>query len=346
MKRDIVVIGASAGGVEALATVVAGLPPDFRASVFVVLHVWPHAPSLLHEILDAAGPLPARAAVNGAPIEPGTIHVAVPDCHLLLEPDRMRLAHGPKENYARPAVDVLFRSAAWALGPRVVGVVLTGNLDDGTAGLWAVKERGGIAIAQSPDEASYPSMPRSAVRRVAMDAVVPLAGMAQTIVGFCEEGIMPRKERGATDMMKAEIGAARGEARGGDPMRFGPFVANTCPECHGAMSEIREGSIIRYRCHTGHAFTLDSLYELSHTQIGNSLWNALRAIDERIVLAQRLERQARGDGETKLAEAYGKHADLTKEWGRRVRDVILDVGLQASETIPPPEEYPPGREEA
>src|SRR5215203_640683 len=173
--RDIVVVGTSAGGVEALRTLVGGLPKHFPGSVFVVMHTAADAPGVLAQILDRSGPLPAINASNHDGIRPGYIYVAPPDFHLLLEPGHVRLSHGPKENRFRPAVDPLFRSAAQHFGPRVVGVILTGSLDDGTSGLWAVKSLGGAAVVQDPDEAFMSSMPQSALEHVEVDYKLPLA---------------------------------------------------------------------------------------------------------------------------------------------------------------------------
>ena len=173
--HDIIVVGASAGGVEALQTLVRGLPADVPAAMFVVLHMSADAPSMLPQILNRAGPLPVAAAVDNEPIAPGRVYVAVPDHHLLIERGRVCLVRGPKENRSRPAVDPLFRSAARAYGSRVIGVVLTGALDDGTSGLQAVKGRGGLAVVQDPAEALYTGMPRSAMEHVAVDYCMPLA---------------------------------------------------------------------------------------------------------------------------------------------------------------------------
>ena len=182
--HDVIVVGTSAGGVEALKILVGGLPHDWPATLFIVLHLLPERPSVLAQVLSRAGPLPATQAVNGEAFTPGHIYVAPPDHHLLVEPGRVRCTHEPTEHRCRPAVDVLFRSAACAYGPRVVGVVLTGRLDDGTAGLWAIKDHGGMAVVQAPQEALCASMPQNALQRVAADYCLPLAEVAPTLVGL------------------------------------------------------------------------------------------------------------------------------------------------------------------
>ena len=163
---NIIVIGASAGGVQALREIVSPLPANFTAAIFVVMHVGANAPSVIPQILNGAGALPAEHASDGDRILPSRIYVAPPDRHLLIEPGRVRVTRGPRENRHRPAVDPLFRSAARSYGPRVLGIVLTGNLDDGTVGLHIIKSEGGIAIVQDPNEAAFPSMPRNAIRSV------------------------------------------------------------------------------------------------------------------------------------------------------------------------------------
>src|SRR4051812_33241997 len=173
-SHDIIVIGASAGGVETLKQLVAGLPAELPAAVFVVLHVTPNGPGYLPRILEKAGPLPVCSPKDGDGIANGRIYVAPPDHHMLVEPGRLRVVRGPKENRHRPAVDPLFRSAAWAYGPRVIGVVLSGTLDDGAAGLWAIKSCGGVAVVQDPEDALFGEMPASALACVDADHVAPL----------------------------------------------------------------------------------------------------------------------------------------------------------------------------
>lgn len=341
MTRDIVVIGASAGGVSALQQLVAGLPASFTGSVFIVLHVAPHTPSILHKLLSRAGPLPAFPAEDGAPIQPGVIRVATADHHLLLEPDRMRVSRGPRENWARPAVDVLFRSAAHAFGSRVVGVVLTGSLDDGTAGLWAVKDRGGAAVVQALDDAQYPSMPSSALRHVAVDRVEPISTMASAILWMCNERVAPDEQAkegkvARLDRMNAEIDFARGKdalAEGG--MELGPIVSNTCPECHGSLFELRDGSIVRFRCHTGHAYSLETLFAQAEEELDKTLWSTLRALDERLVMLQQLKRQADDLNDAEDNRHYAEQLIASHEWRRRIHDIVLEVGLSARDRIPP-----------
>src|SRR5262245_2421962 len=234
--HDIIVIGASAGGVEALQELARGLPSNLPAAVFIVLHIPSAGPSLLPKILNTSGPLRARHAVNGESIERGRIYVAPPDHHLLVERERMRVVRGPKENRARPAADPLFRSAAHAYGTRVVGVVLSGLLDDGTAGLADIKRRGGLTVAQDPEEALYPGMPRSAVENVALDHCLPVAGIDPlpgqlAAVQAKDDSVYPMSE-----ILKVEARIARSEESDmEDVEKIGKLSAFTCPECKGAL---------------------------------------------------------------------------------------------------------------
>src|SRR5437016_4999514 len=225
-ERDIVVIGASAGGVEALKDLVRGFPPDIRASFFVVLHFPPFQKSHLPEILSNVGVFPATHPRNGDSIQRGRIYVAPPDRHLLVKDGRIELWRGPKENYTRPAVNPLFRTAAETYGSRVIGVVLTGLLDDGTAGLIKIKNRGGIAVVQDPDEALFSSMPSSALKRDHVDYSVKLSEMADLLVSLTNECQVRQSVR---DTMNAN-----------DP--YTPTDL-TCPECRGPLSEHGDGTL-------------------------------------------------------------------------------------------------------
>lgn len=279
-RHDIVVIGASAGGVQVLLDLAAQLPADFAACILVVLHIGTYR-SQLPRLMTSVGPLPAAHATDGQPLQPGHIFIAPPDHHLLVGDGLLRLYRGPKENHARPAVDPLFRSAALALGPRVIGVILSGGLDDGTAGLQAVKQCGGLAVVQSPDDAESRDMPASALAHVAVDACVPGAALAATLIELT--GV----PAGPPITVPATIAIEQGLSTGsfGDPMahldEIGQRSRFTCPECSGVLWEVASPRPRRYRCHTGHAFTLRSLADSQDTTTDEALWSAMRALEER-----------------------------------------------------------------
>jgi two-component system chemotaxis response regulator CheB len=293
--RDVTVVGASSGGVAALRAFVAALPAQHAGAVFVVMHMAPQGEGLLAGILDHAGPLPAVRATDGMPIGPGRIVVAVPDHHLLLEPGVVRVVRGPKENRHRPAIDPLFRSAAWAYGPRVVGVVLSGNLDDGTAGLWAVKSCGGITAVQDPAEAEFPDMPRNAIEHNRVDHCLPVQGLAQLVAHLALQPVATAAPLGPPPALQAEVRRSFTTAAdltddrpGGQPSSF------TCPACGGALWETDEGGHLRYRCHTGHGFSVDSLITEMGQVAEDSLYRAVRAMEEKAAALRRLREQWQG----------------------------------------------------
>lgn len=318
--KDIVVIGASAGGIEALRTIFAALPRDLAASIFVVLHTAPDSPGVLAAIFDKAGPLPAKHAEPGERIEAGRIYVAPPDQHMLIAPGRVELSRGPKENRFRPAVDPLFRSAAQTYGPRVVGVILTGGLDDGTNGLWTIKQLGGTAVVQDPAEALAPSMPLSAMRHVHVDHTVRIADVAPLLVRLAAtpadlpEGDLPVPENVNIEVSIAKEDKANeaGVRKLGDPSLY------ACPECHGVLLQMKDQTPLRFRCHTGHAYTIESLLSEMDEMIEDSLWNAIRALEERVMLMRQAgahAAHAHGSGEKLLeaAEATQRRADLVRQ---------------------------------
>lgn len=328
-KRDVIVVGASTGGPQALQTLVAGLPADFPAAVFVVQHTSPQHQSLLPLLLSKAGPLPANHAVDGEPIHPGRIYVAPPDRHLVLEPTHLRVTRGPKENRVRPAVDPLFRSAAYAFGPRAVGVVLTGALDDGTAGLWAIKDRGGVAIVQDPDEAEMPSMPQSAMHYVEVDYCLKLAEIGPILARLVRE---TAQEGGSSvpDQLRIETQVALQ-----DPplqsgiLHLGPPSLFTCPECHGILMELQSGDLVRFRCHTGHSFTLASLLAELSESTEDALWNALRAVQEKELVLSHMARHARDELQLELAQSLTQQSQAAQRQADLVRQAVL-----AHETTP------------
>lgn len=316
--HDIIAIGASAGGVEALSRVVSELPADLPAVVFVVLHLG-SGPSALPEILTRSGSLPVGHPVPGEPIRRGRIYVAPPDRHLVLEDGHLLLPRGAKENGHRPAVDVLFRSAAQAYGPRVVGVVLTGNLDDGTAGLLAIKELGGIAVVQDPAGADYPGMPQSACENVPVDHVLPLAEIAPLLVRLAHEPAVddPPGGRERSSRVAEELLGESGQDLQGAPSGF------TCPDCGGALWETQDGELVRYRCRTGHAYSPESLMAEQSSGVDSAIWAAFRSLEENADLARRMADRMHEKGLTRAAERYRGQAEEAERHAATLRSIVL-----------------------
>lgn len=325
-KRDIIVIGASAGGIETLKGIVADLPADLPATIFVVLHTAPTGPGFLPQILARAGRLSATHARDREQIKRSHIYVAPPDHHLLVERgDYLRVTRGPKENRFRPAVDPLFRSAAHACGTRVMGVILTGYLDDGTAGLRAVKQLGGTAIVQDPLDAIVPSMPRNALRHVDVDYCLPASEIAALLARLAgtriEEGDYSMPEE-----IEIEVAIAREDraALEGGIMRLGDPSPYTCPECHGTLMQLREKDPLRFRCHTGHAFTVESLLAEIGESIEGSLWNAVRTIEESAMLMRQAATRLGDHDHALAAEHFARKAGEAQERAEQVRQVVIN----------------------
>lgn len=323
--RNIVVIGASAGGVQALSSLIENLPQDLRAAVFVVLHIPPSSPSALHRILARKSGLRVVVAQDGEAITDRTVYVASADRHLMIDNGCIRLTRGPKESRARPAIDVLFRSAASAYGPRVIGVVLTGSLDDGTAGLWAIKDRGGLAFAQDPETAEHSSMPESAIAHVDVDFVGTVEAIAHNIVqavdGDGEQAMTGTKD---TQFEIENSIAMNGRGMEAGVMDLGKVSKYTCPDCHGVMVQIEDGPITRFRCHTGHAFSIKSLIAEVNDSIDQGLWDTLRAIEERIMLLQQMADLADRSSASAEARSYRQQAEDTEHRLKPLRELVLD----------------------
>jgi two-component system, chemotaxis family, protein-glutamate methylesterase/glutaminase len=320
--HGIVVVGASAGGVEALADLATSLPDDLPAAVFVVLHLPATGTSALPEILRRHGPLPAAHVKDGERIEPGRIYVAPPDHHVLLRTGHVHLSRGPREHGHRPAVDPLFRSAAREYATRVVGVVLSGALDDGTAGLLAIKSRGGIAVVQDPADALYPGMPGNALQHVEVDHVLPAAAMGELLARLIADSAEAPADPAPTGMrVEVEMEGFSLEAFEGDhPGRPSGF---SCPDCHGVLWEIRDGGLERYRCRVGHAWSPESLLTQQSEALEAALWIALRSLEERAALARRLAEPARRRGHRITAGRFEEQAAEAQQAARLVRDLLL-----------------------
>ena len=324
--RNIIVIGASAGGFEALKKLVGGLPKDLAAAVFVVWHLSANAHGVLPSVLEKAGSLPAAHGVDGEEIMPGRIYVAPPDHHLLIEENRVRVTKGPKENRFRPAVDTLFRSAAYSCGTRVIGVILSGALDDGTAGLWTIKHRGGTAIVQEPADAEFSSMPESALREVNVDYSVPISEMADLLIRLTSEEISEEREISMDEIKKTEIEVRIAAEESGfevGVMSLGDISPYTCPDCHGVLIKIKDGKINRFRCHTGHAFSADSLLATVTENIENSLYSAMRGVEESIMLLNHLGDHFAETNQRKLAALYFQKAQESESRAQFVRQAVL-----------------------
>ncbi|HEY2064648.1 MAG TPA: chemotaxis protein CheB [Gemmatimonadaceae bacterium] len=324
-KRDIIVIGASAGGVEALTRLASELPSDLAAAVFVTLHFPRSSPSVLPRILGRAGPLPALHPVDGMPIRHGHIYVALPDFHLLVRPDVVRLVRGPTENGNRPAIDPMFRSAAVAYGPRVIGVVLTGNLDDGTGGLLAVRRRGGIGVAQDPVDAMFPSMPSSAIDHGAVDHIVPLEQLGPLLRRLTTEEIpLPTRKDIMDDAAREdafsafEVDAIEDPDRHpGQPSPFG------CPDCGGVLWAIDDGELTRFRCRVGHGWTTEALRAQQSTSLETALWTALRALEESAALNRQMAERMRHRGADHVSARFTGNALQAEERARTIRELLL-----------------------
>jgi two-component system, chemotaxis family, protein-glutamate methylesterase/glutaminase len=324
--RDVIVIGASAGGVEALRALVAGLRPDLPAAVLVVVHLPATAESALPAILTRHGRLPAHRAADGDRYERGHIYVAPPDHHLLVRGDRLRLTRGPRVNGHRPAIDPLFRSAARQRGARAVGIVLSGTLDDGTAGMAAIDNAGGATIVQAPSDALYAAMPQSVLEHVDVDHAVPISEMAELLGRIAGQPVATASaETDAPDTADPlELEEPNEEELQGPPSLW------TCPDCHGALWELDDAGVLRYRCHVGHAFAPDSLFAIQSDALEDAIWAAYRALRESAMLARRLADRARGQGLSSIAEQYEtRHSEAMSR--ARVIGRVLRRGELAAE---------------
>ncbi len=319
----VVAVGASAGGVEALAAFVGGLAPDTPYPVLVVLHVPASAPSVLARILDRSGPLDAVSATDGDPLEPNRVHVAVPDRHLLVDDHRIQLAEGPTENGYRPAINALFRSVALSFGPRAIGVILSGVLDDGVQGAAAIRTRGGTVIAQRPDDALYPTMPQSALDAGAVDHQAAATDIGALLTKLADRAIEePHMEPDHTMELENRIAMGTRFAVPVDGATLGPPSGYTCPDCNGSLMELDSR---RYRCRVGHAWTADALLDARDDEAEGALWIAVRSLQEKAHLSRRL---ADAVGPGPLHDRYlrnAREADRALEvLGRRLARPLED----------------------
>ena len=327
--RDTIVIGASAGGVQALITLVAGLPHDLPAAVFIVLHISANSPSLLPGILARDSSLPVSHATDGEAIRHGRIYVAPPDQHLIIEDEQVKLVRGPKENLHRPSIDALFRSAARWAGPRVIGVVLTGALSDGKVGMRAIKQRGGITIVQHPEDAEYPSMPMSVMQEIKVDYSLRLREIAPLLNELSHQEFEDEGRYAVPDEIEIETRIAEQRMESDELIdsvdRIGKVSRLTCPDCHGALWEINDEDILRYRCHVGHAYSAEALREGQTQMLEVALWSAVRALEEQIVLARRIIQRARNANFERAARMFERRAREAEEHSSVIRQLLLST---------------------
>lgn len=324
--RDIIVIGASAGGFEAIRRLVAGLPADLPASLFIVWHMSPDIKGVLPQVLNRFSALPAGDALDKEPIIKGRIYIAPVDHHLLIEKDRVRITRGPKENRFRPAIDPLFRSAGYTYGSRVIGIVLSGALDDGSAGLWTIKWYNGLAIVQDPVDAEVSSMPQNALEAVNMDYKVPVSEMPELLIKLVNESAPVYDEINGreNERTKMEIGVAmEDETLKKKLMDLGDLTPYTCPECHGVLTAFRDGNLLRFRCHTGHAFSVDSLLASISENIEVNLWTAVRSVQESVMLLNHMGDHFAAMNQPKFAAMYFKKAQEAASRARIVRKAVF-----------------------
>lgn len=343
--RDIVVIGGSAGSIEALTIIVAGLPADLPASIFIVVHMSADYPSILAKVLSQCGPLPASSPADLEAIRRGHIYIGRPDHHLLIEDCNVRVQRGPRENRHRPAIDPLFRTAAREYGPRVIGVVLSGLQDDGSAGLYAVKQRGGIAIVQDPKDTLWKEMPARALSYSSPHYVLRTQDIAPNLIRLVEasEPVMVRnskskKSNGKNN--KNRVGGSQGlerptvnlETAHSDEGEGTPSVF-ACPECHGVLWELKDDKMVRFRCRVGHSYGEESLARELSMGSEAALWAAVRALEEKAAMQRRA---AGGMGEESgISRRLLDQSASDATNARLIRDMIFrrDAKLESEEYV-------------
>jgi two-component system chemotaxis response regulator CheB len=340
--RDLIVVGASAGGVEALIQLARALPPGLPAALLVVCHFPPEGYSRLPEILSRSGPLLALHARDGEPVYPGQVYVAPPDHHLLVEPNRdgvqarARLSRGPRENYLRPAIDVLFRSAARYFGPRVAGVLLSGTSNDGLSGLLAVRAAGGVALVQDPADALLPELPQAALAICGADVVATAVGLAPLLTDLVREDspveggpAMPDARESADARIAADLDAQRQGERAG----HGSVLS--CPDCGGHLWQLDERTLVNFRCHLGHAFYAEVLLRRQSEELEAALWTAVRIFKEKAVLSAQLANRARQENNPQLAARFEEQVRLAERDGELIRQLLTQALGPGTAAQPP-----------
>jgi two-component system chemotaxis response regulator CheB len=325
-KQDIIVVGASTGGVTALKEFVRTIPKDFKGSIFIVLHIQPYTESRLPWILSKAGTLEAVHPKDGETIEEGKIYVAYNDHHLILEEGKVRVKRGPKENRFRPSIDALFRSAAYVYGSRVIGVILSGILNDGVSGLWTIQQMGGTVIVQEPEDAEQPQLPLNTMEYVTPDYKLAAADMGPLISGLVLKPAPEKNKLSEEELKRLKLEiiiATKDNAFEMGVMEMGELTPFTCPECHGALVRLEEAKLIRFRCHTGHAYTASSLLaEVSET-IESMLWQSMRGLEEMNMLMKNIGDHYEKLKDKKAAKLFRAKAEDSADRARVIHDSVI-----------------------
>jgi two-component system chemotaxis response regulator CheB len=314
LKKDIFVIGASIGGIEVIKGILSGLPWDFTGSIFIVVHTTEYSPGLLPQVLNRSSKVPVLYAVHNAPILPSRVYIAPGgQRHMLVDRGSVRLEVGPRENHHRPSIDVLFRSASQAYRSEVVGVVLTGNLDDGSAGLAEIKTRRGIAIVQSPEEAMAPSMPLNAMENTDVDFVLPAAEIGPKLVELSSQTAEP----------VISISTAKPDVPSG--------LTYACPECGGVLEEVEENKLQRYRCRVGHLYSMEGLLADQTEAVERALWAAIRSMEEQAEFSDKLATNSRRKQHLQLARRFDDKAASSRENATVLRDLLRSTADEVFE---------------
>lgn len=324
--KDIVVVGSSAGGIEALLEFTRLLPKDFNATIFIVQHLAAYYRSSLDKLLTKRCALKVTFAKHGEAYQKGHIYLAPPDHHLLLDGEKMLVTKGPKENRFRPSIDALFRSAAYNFGERAIGIILSGLLDDGASGLWNIKRLGGTAVVQDPEDALHDSMPKNAMQQVDVDYAVKIGDLPDLLKRLTSQSTTQKSTTNGpeNELLKKEVLiAAEKNAFEIEILKMGKPSFFTCPECHGALVSIKEGNMTRYRCHTGHAFSSTALLAEVTKTIEESYWNTLRGLEETILLLDTKGKDLEAAGDKKSASRFYKKAQEFRDQSHSLRALIF-----------------------
>jgi two-component system chemotaxis response regulator CheB len=336
-KPNLIVIGASAGGLGALLEIVRVLTRNYPLPILIAVHTRHDGDSYLAPILSRLSRNPVEFATQDAPIEPGRILVAPPDFHMLVRRGRIHLNRGPRENGFRPAVDPLFRTAARVYRTGVMGIVLSGALDDGTYGMQVIAEEGGVTVVQDPEEASIPSMPLSVMKAVAVDHVLTAEQIGQLLAS---ESAAPAGVEGDEAMARSKEPEPQNVDEDTEVremlVAFGPPSGLTCPDCGGALWEIDDGKLVRYRCHVGHQFSPDGLDAEQRSAVEGALWSAVRVLEEHAELRRRMARRAADAGLETVSAGFDNSASETHRQAQSIRTLLF--GRDTPEPPPPPAE--------